>query len=78
MKRNTRSIQKLIHGGITSFPQREESEAGILLEKEDIQLLIRALSEYIPLPEEEVLHGILLETFEEIRDVDFAEVNYGE
>ncbi len=53
----------------------EDSESGMFLEKEDIQLIYNALSAYNPTEREEQLHSVLLEEFEELLAVDFAEVS---
>ena len=52
----------------------DKDEGGMLLEKEDIQLIYNALSHYKPTENEEHLHGVLLEEFEEILVVDYNEV----
>jgi hypothetical protein len=50
----------------------------MFLEKEDIKLILNALSRYKPTKKEEHLHGILLEFFEEIlvRDHDCQEISF--
>jgi hypothetical protein len=58
---------------ISSEENREEEfdEGGMFLDKESIQIIFNALREYKPTEDEEHLHGILLEEFEEIRVVDY-------
>jgi hypothetical protein len=51
----------------------DEDEGGMFLEKEDIQLIYNALSRYKPTEDEEHLHSVLLEQFEEILVVDYNE-----
>jgi hypothetical protein len=51
----------------------EFDEGGMFLEKEDVQLIYNALREYKPTEDEEHLHGILLEEFEELLVVDYKE-----
>lgn len=51
----------------------EEDDGGMFLEKESIQLIYNALSRYKPTEDEEHLHGVLLEEFEEILVVDYNE-----
>jgi hypothetical protein len=53
--------------------KEDESEGGIYLEKEDMKLIYNALSAYKPTEDEEHLHSILLEEFEEIRVTDYGE-----
>ena len=48
-------------------------EGGMFLEKESVQLIYNALSTYKPTEEEEHLHSVLLEEFEEILVVDYNE-----
>jgi hypothetical protein len=52
---------------------KNEDESGMFLEKEDIKLIYNALSKYKPAGDEEHLHGVLLEQFEEILVVDYNE-----
>lgn len=54
----------------------EEGKGGMMLEKEDIQLIYKALSHYKPTKDEELLHGILLEQFDEILECDYLDVGY--
>jgi hypothetical protein len=56
----------------------EEATGGILLEKEDIQLIYKALRSYTPTGEEEQLHGILAESFEELLTIEYIELQLGE
>jgi hypothetical protein len=53
--------------------KEDESEGGMLFEKEDIQLIYNALSRYKPTEDEEHLLSLLLEQFEEILVVDYNE-----
>jgi hypothetical protein len=50
----------------------DEDESGMFLEKEDVQLIYNALKHYKPTEDEEVLHGTLLESFEETLVVDYG------
>ena len=51
----------------------DEDGGGMYLEKEDIQLIYTALNNYKPSNEdEEMLHEMLLEQFEEILIVDYG------
>ena len=54
----------------------DEGRGGMMLEKEDIKLIHKALSQYKPTQEEEHLHGILLEQFEEILESAYVDVEY--
>jgi hypothetical protein len=56
----------------------EEAAGGILLEKEDIQLIYKALRSYTPTGKEEQLHGILVESFEELLATEYIELQLGE
>jgi hypothetical protein len=56
----------------------EEAEGGILLEKEDIQLIYKALRSYTPTEKEEQLHDILVESFEELLVTEYIELQLGE
>ena len=60
---------------MSSEEDREEKfdEGGMFLEKESIQLIFNALHEYKPTEDEEYLHSVLLEEFEEILVVDYNE-----
>ena len=61
------------------YPQKEKGseeefdEGGMSLDKEEIQLIYNALHEYKPTEDEEYLHSVLLEEFEEILVVDYNE-----
>ena len=50
----------------------DDYDSGMYLEKEDVQLIYNALKEYKPVGEENNLHGVLLEEFEELLVVDFG------
>jgi hypothetical protein len=54
-----------------------EDKGGMFLDKEDIQLLLKALSAYKPTEDEEYLHSGLLKRLEMIRYIDFAEITFG-
>jgi hypothetical protein len=56
----------------------EEAEGGILLGKEDIQLIYKALRYYNPTGKEAHLHGILVEEFEELLATEYIELQLGE
>ena len=56
----------------------EEATGGILLEKEDIQLIYKALRSYTPTEKEAQLHGILVESFEELLATEYIELQLGE
>jgi hypothetical protein len=62
-------------GDMSSEEDRDEEfdEGRMYLDKESIQLIFNALREYKPTEDEEHLHGILLEEFEEILVVDYNE-----
>ena len=53
--------------------EEEFDEGGMFLEKESVQLIYNALSTYKPTEEEEHLHSVLVEEFEEILVVDYNE-----
>jgi hypothetical protein len=55
-----------------------EAESGILLEKEDIQLIYKALRNYTPTGKEEQLYDILVEVFEELLATEYIELQLGE
>jgi hypothetical protein len=55
-----------------------EAAGGILLEKEDIQLIYKALRSYTPTGKEEQLYDILVETFEELLATEYIELQLGE
>jgi hypothetical protein len=52
----------------------EEATGGMLLGKEDIQLIYKALREYTPMEKEVHLHGILVEEFEELLATEYIVV----
>jgi hypothetical protein len=56
----------------------KEAEGGILLEKEDIQLIYKALRSYTPTGKEEQLYDILVESFEELLAIEYIELQLGE
>jgi hypothetical protein len=56
----------------------KEAEGGMLLEKEDIQLIYKALRSYTPTGKEEQLHDILVESFEELLATEYIELQLGE
>jgi hypothetical protein len=51
----------------------DEETGGMYLHKEDIRLIYNALKAYKPVGEENNLHGVLLEEFEELLVVDYGE-----
>jgi hypothetical protein len=53
--------------------EMDEETGGMYLHKEDIRLIYNALKEYKPVGEENNLHGLLLEEFEELLVVDYGE-----
>ena len=56
----------------------EEAEGGIFLTKDDIRLIYKALRYYSPTEKEEQLHGILVESFEELLATEYIELQLGE
>jgi hypothetical protein len=56
----------------------KEAAGGMLLEKEDIQLIYKALRSYTPTEKEAQLHGILVESFEELLAMEYIELQLGE
>ena len=56
----------------------EEATGGVLLEKEDIQLIYKALRSYTPTGKEEQLYDILVESFEELLATEYIELQLGE
>ena len=56
----------------------KEATGGILLEKEDIQLIYKALRYYTPTEKEAHLHGILVEEFEELLAAEYIELQLDE
>ncbi len=57
---------------------REEAAGGIFLTKEDIRLIYKALRYYPPMEKEAHLHGILVESFEELLATEYIELPLGE
>jgi hypothetical protein len=53
--------------------ETDEDGGGMLLDKEEVQIIYNALREYKPTEKEEHLHSVLLEQFEEILVVDYNE-----
>jgi hypothetical protein len=51
----------------------KDVESVMFVDKEDVRLLYRALKAYKPSEDEENLHGVLLEAYEEILVVDLGE-----
>jgi hypothetical protein len=58
---------------VSQNEEENEDEGGMFLDKESIQLIFNALREYKPTEDEEHLHSVLLEEFEEILVVDYNE-----
>jgi hypothetical protein len=56
----------------------EEAEGGIFLTKDDIRLIYKALRYYGPTEKEAQLHGILVESFEELLATEYIEFQLGE
>jgi hypothetical protein len=56
----------------------EEAEGGIFLTKDDIRLIYKALRYYTPTEKEAHLHGILVESFEELLATEYIELQLGE
>jgi hypothetical protein len=56
----------------------KEATGGILLEKEDIRLIYKALRRYTPTEKEEQQYDILVETFEELLATEYIELQLGE
>jgi hypothetical protein len=52
----------------------DEAEGGILLVKEDIQLIYKALRDYHPTEKEAHLHGVLVESFEELLATEYINI----
>ena len=46
--------------------EEEEDESGIYLDKESVQIIYHALSQYKPTTDEENVYGVLHEEFEEM------------
>jgi hypothetical protein len=55
-----------------------EAEGGIFLSKDDIRLIYEALRYYNPTEKEAHLHGILVESFEELLAIEYIELQFGE
>lgn len=53
--------------------ETDEDEGGMFLDKEETQIIYNALRSYKPTANEEHLHSVLLEEFEEILVVDYNE-----
>jgi hypothetical protein len=71
----TRMRTRLILPG-EDIPEEEdidENEGGMFLGKEDVRLIYNAMKHYKPSQEEESLHSMLLESFEEMLVVDYDE-----
>lgn len=51
----------------------EFDEGGMFLEKEDVKIIYNALRAYKPTEDENHLHSVLLEEFEEVLVVDYNE-----
>ena len=56
----------------------KEAAGGIVLEKEDIQLIYKALRSYTPTEKEEQLYDILVESFEELLATEYIVIQLGE
>jgi hypothetical protein len=56
----------------------KEAAGGMLLEKEDIRLIYKALRRYPPTEKEEQLYDILVEWFEELLAIEYIELQLGE
>jgi hypothetical protein len=56
----------------------DEATGGIFLTKDDIRLIYKALRYYSPTEKEAQLHGILVESFEELLTVEYIELQLGE
>jgi hypothetical protein len=80
-KKKTKKIKKGMETKIILVPTDEkasenkdnEYEGATFLDKESIKLIYNALSIYKPTANEEHLHSVLLEEFEEILVVDYNE-----
>ena len=51
-----------------------EARGGIIFQKEDIQIIYHALSQYTPTKKEVERYELLLEEFEEILECDYVEI----
>ena len=56
----------------------KEAAGGIVLEKEDIRLIYKALRRHTPTGKEEQLYDILVESFEELLATEYIELQLGE
>ena len=56
----------------------DEAAGGIFLTKDDIRLIYKALRYYPPMEKEAHLHGILVESFEELLATEYIELQLGE
>ena len=56
----------------------DEAAGGIFLTKDDIRLIYKALRYYPPTEKEDHLHGILVESFEELLATEYIELPLGE
>jgi hypothetical protein len=56
----------------------EEAQGGIFLTKDDIRLIYKALRYYSPTEKEAQLHGILVQSFEELLVIEYIELQLGE
>ena len=56
----------------------DEAAGGIFLDKDDIRLIYKALRYYPPMEKEAHLHGILVESFEELLATEYIELQLGE
>ena len=77
-QKKTSLSRPLLHQLGEADSEGEEAAGGILLEKEDIQLLYKALRSYTPTEKEAQLHGILIESFEELLATEYIELQLGE
>jgi hypothetical protein len=55
----------------------KDASGGMLLEKEDIQLIYKALRSYTPTEKEEQLYDLLVESFEELLATEYIELQLG-
>jgi hypothetical protein len=69
----TKIILEPVDDMVSENGEEEFDESGMFLDKESIQLIYNALSTYKPTEDEEHLHSVLLEEFEEILVVDYNE-----
>jgi len=52
----------------------DEETGGMILEQDDIQLIHKALNRYKPTQDEEHLHTVLTEQFDELLQTDYIEI----